>query len=274
MTILLEPNRQWSAHLAAVLGAGVHTASRPEELHRACLRICPTNPSWCSGRAPASPSRWSSPPATAHPPRARRGAAARAVDVETMRQALRAGVREVVDARDTDAVRAACARSLEVSRQLTRQRAPRRTAEEARRSSPSSPPRAAAARRPWRPTSPSPWPRAAPAGLPDRPRPGLRRRRRSCCSSSPSAASPTRSPMGDRLDETGAAGAAHPVRARAGHPARAGRAGRGGADRPGARRPRCSGSARRMFDFVVIDTPAHFNDHVLAALDVSTPTSW
>ena len=32
MTIILEPNRQWSAHLASLLGAGVHTASRPDEL--------------------------------------------------------------------------------------------------------------------------------------------------------------------------------------------------------------------------------------------------
>jgi pilus assembly protein CpaE len=43
------------------------------------------------------------------------------VDVALMADAIRAGVREVVDARDGDALRAACARSLEVSRQMSGQ---------------------------------------------------------------------------------------------------------------------------------------------------------
>src|SRR5204862_1320130 len=41
------------------------------------------------------------------------------VDVTLLADAIRAGVREVVDARDAEAIRAACARSLEVSRQMT-----------------------------------------------------------------------------------------------------------------------------------------------------------
>src|SRR5439155_2987339 len=43
------------------------------------------------------------------------------VDVALMADAIRAGVREVVDSRDADALRAACARSLEVSRQMSGQ---------------------------------------------------------------------------------------------------------------------------------------------------------
>ena len=43
------------------------------------------------------------------------------VDIALMAYAIRAGVREVVDAKDREALRAACARSLEVSRQMSGQ---------------------------------------------------------------------------------------------------------------------------------------------------------
>ena len=86
-----------------------------------------------------------------------------------------------------------------------------------------------------------------------------------------SAASPTRSPMAGRLDETGAALAAHHVRARAWTRC---------SPRPGRPRasgstaswsPRCSASPAAMFDYIVVDTPPYFSDQVLAALDV---TDW
>ena len=75
--------------------------------------------------------------------------------------------------------------------------------------------------------------------------------------------------LGDQLDETSVPGAAHPVRGRAW--TRCWR-------RPA--RPRPSGSprawsadlirlARGMFDFLVVDTPPQFTDHVLTALDAS-----
>jgi pilus assembly protein CpaE len=118
MTILLEPNRQWSAHLAAILGAGVHTASRPEELHR-LLTDLPNDPLVVFGPGTAvsvaldfaARERLTRPTLGVLLLREQ-------LDVETMGHALRAGVRDVVDARDVDAIQTACARSMEVSRQL------------------------------------------------------------------------------------------------------------------------------------------------------------
>jgi pilus assembly protein CpaE len=54
------------------------------------------------------------------------------LDVETMGVALRAGVRDVVSARDTSAVQAACKRSIEMSRQLLGAVAPSPPASEGR----------------------------------------------------------------------------------------------------------------------------------------------
>jgi pilus assembly protein CpaE len=118
MTILLEPNRQWSAHLAALLGAGVHTASRPEELQR-LLTDHPNEPLVVFGPGTAVSV------ALDFAARERLTRPALGVlllreqlDMETMGHALRAGVRDVVDARDIDAIQTACARSIDVSRQL------------------------------------------------------------------------------------------------------------------------------------------------------------
>jgi pilus assembly protein CpaE len=118
MTILLEPNRQWSAHLAAVLGAGVHTAGRLDDLQR-LLNEQPGDPLvvFGPGTAVAEALNFAAQQRIARPAL---GVLLlrESLDVETMGQALRAGVRDVVDANDATAVRAACVRSVEVSRHL------------------------------------------------------------------------------------------------------------------------------------------------------------
>jgi pilus assembly protein CpaE len=118
MTILFEPNRQWGSHLVTVLGVGVHTASRLEDVER-LLGDLPAEPLVIFGPGTAqgvaldfaAKQRLARPTLGVLLLREQ-------LDLETLGQALRAGIRDVVDARDTGAVRAACARSMEVSRQL------------------------------------------------------------------------------------------------------------------------------------------------------------
>lgn len=118
MTILFEPHRQWSAHLAGLLGPGVHTASQMEDLQR-LLDEQPTEPLVLFGPGAgvqlaldfASQQRLARPTLGVLLLREQ-------LDVETMGQALRAGVREVIEARDIITVKAACERSMEVSRHL------------------------------------------------------------------------------------------------------------------------------------------------------------
>jgi pilus assembly protein CpaE len=118
MSILFEPNRQWCAHLAGVLGPGVHTAARIDDIPR-LLADQSQEPLVLFGPGAEAAQ------ALDFAARLRLGQPAAGVlllreqlDVDTLGQALRAGVREVVEARDIVAVQAACARSLEVSRQL------------------------------------------------------------------------------------------------------------------------------------------------------------
>ena len=132
MTILFEPHRQWSAHLASQLGTGVLTTSRIEDVERLLADQHPEplvlfGPTTDPGLALdfASRQRLARPALGVLLLRER-------LDVETMGQALRAGVRDVVDARDIPAVQAACARSLEVSRHLLGAGTPVRAAAEAR----------------------------------------------------------------------------------------------------------------------------------------------
>ncbi|MGN9812302.1 AAA family ATPase [Micromonospora sp. BQ11] len=118
MTILFEPDRRWSGHLAPQLGPGLLTTSRLEDVER-LLADRHAEPLVLFGPGTDA--------ALALEFAARQRVSRPAVgvlllreflDVETMGQALRAGVRDVVDARDIVAVRAACGRSLEVSRHL------------------------------------------------------------------------------------------------------------------------------------------------------------
>jgi pilus assembly protein CpaE len=118
MTILFEPNRQWCAHLDSLLGAGVHTADRIEELQR-LLASLPADPLVVFG--PNTDARVALDFAARE--RLTRPALGvlllrEHIDVETMAQAMRAGIRDVVDAHDANAIQTACGRSLEVSRQL------------------------------------------------------------------------------------------------------------------------------------------------------------
>ena len=132
MTILFEPHRQWSAHLASLLGTGVLTTSRPEDLERLLADQHPVplvlfGPSTDAGLALnfAARQRLARPALGVLLLREK-------LDVETMGQALRAGVRDVVDAHDIAAVRAACDRSLDVSRHLLGTGTQVRAASEAR----------------------------------------------------------------------------------------------------------------------------------------------
>ncbi|MGR6322739.1 P-loop NTPase [Micromonospora soli] len=118
MAILFEPHRQWSAHLASLLGTEVLTTSRLEDVER-LLADQHSEPLVLFGPSTDAPL------ALNFAARQRLARPALGVlllreklDVETMGHALRAGVRDVVDAHDIAAVRAACTRSLEVSRDL------------------------------------------------------------------------------------------------------------------------------------------------------------
>jgi pilus assembly protein CpaE len=118
VTILFEPHRQWGAHLIGLLGSGVHIATRMEDVER-LLAEQHAEPLVLFGPGTdatvaldfASQQRLVRPALGVLLLR-------EVLDVETMGHALRAGVRDVVDARDIVAVRAACVRSLDVSRHL------------------------------------------------------------------------------------------------------------------------------------------------------------
>jgi pilus assembly protein CpaE len=118
MTILFEPHRQWSAHLAGLLGPGMHTANQIADVQR-LLDEQPDEQLVLFGPGAgaqlaldfASPQRLARPALGVLLLRER-------LDVETLGQALRAGVRDVIEARDIVAVKAACERSVEVSRHL------------------------------------------------------------------------------------------------------------------------------------------------------------
>ena len=195
------------------------------------------------------------------------------VDVAVLGEAIRAGVREVVAADDADGILAACARSLEVSRQLGAGRPAERRRCRAR-------PRRGKVVTVFagkggcgKSTLATNLAVALAAG-------GARR---VCLVDLDLAFGdvaimlqlvPERSiadavPMAGRLDETGAALAAHAVRARAWtrcsrRPARPRPSGSAG-----NWSPRSSSVAREMFDYIVVDTPPFFSDQVLAALDAS-----
>ncbi|RKN46233.1 AAA family ATPase [Micromonospora endolithica] len=118
MTILFEPDRRWSGHLAPQLGPGVLTTSRLEDVERLLADqhaepLVLFGPGTDAGLALefAARQRVARPAVGVLLLRER-------LDVETMGHALRAGVRDVVDARDIVAVRTACARAMEVSRHL------------------------------------------------------------------------------------------------------------------------------------------------------------
>jgi Flp pilus assembly CpaE family ATPase len=132
MTILFEPSRQWSQHLAPLLGGGVHTAGTLDDVHR-LLAEYPHELLVLFG------------PSTDMNDALSFGAQQRVnrptlgvvllrdqIDVGTLNHALRAGVREVVEAGDVNGVLAACARSVEVSRQLAGTAAPTVSAGDAR----------------------------------------------------------------------------------------------------------------------------------------------
>ncbi|MFC4058825.1 CpaE family protein [Planomonospora corallina] len=121
MTVLYEPWPAEAAHLAALLatlGPAVRAAGSAAEL-AACLAADPGETLVVFG--PGAPAA----EATAFAAEQRlRGPAAGVVllradaGADLLREALRAGVREVADPRDPQAVRRACERSLELSRQL------------------------------------------------------------------------------------------------------------------------------------------------------------
>ena len=197
----------------------------------------------------------------------------RRVDTATLKEALRAGVREVVKLDDLTGLTEACEASLELTRQVrgdAGDRAGRRR--DSAGSSPSSRPRAAAARRRSRRTSPPPSP-SGPPGVPGGPRPRLRRRR------DRAAAVPRprhRRPRG----ALGHASTARPspalVTTPQHRPGRDPRAGGAGHRRDRVRRRSSASSCsvlKSMYDVVVVDTPPAFTDHVLAAFDPATTWS-
>jgi pilus assembly protein CpaE len=118
MTVLFEPHQQWGAHLSGLLGSGVHLATRLEEVER-LLAEQHAEPLVLFG--PGSDAALALDFAS-HQRLVRPALGVlllrEELDVNTMGHALRAGVRDVVDARDIVAVRAACMRSLDVSRHL------------------------------------------------------------------------------------------------------------------------------------------------------------
>ncbi len=118
MTILFEPHRREAQHFAVLLGSDVHTATSGEDLLR-LLAEYPADQSVILGPgvdlsvalAMAAECRVTRPALGIVLIRER-------VDVGLLGVALRSGIREVVPANDPAALLAACARSLEVSRQL------------------------------------------------------------------------------------------------------------------------------------------------------------
>ena len=208
-------------------------------------------------RHPAEPRRHPRPPPRRHR-RARRGAARR-------RARGRRGARPRRPERRG-------APYPELARALREQR---RAAEGAGRARParpaasrSSPPRAAAARRRSPPTSPPRWPTAAGARSAWSTSTSPSATSRSPCSCSRRTRSPTPSRSATSLDAPGASlSLLTPHSPGLTHSGRPGRAGHGRVD-PGRRwSPRSSTCSSEQFDYVVVDTPPAFDDHVLAAFD-------
>jgi pilus assembly protein CpaE len=118
MTILFEPHRRDAQQFAVLLGSEVHTAAAPAELTQ-LLRQYPAEQLAVLGPgvelgdalAIAAQNRLSRPALGVILIRDR-------LDVGLLGEAIRAGVREVVAANDPAGLLAACARSLEVSRQM------------------------------------------------------------------------------------------------------------------------------------------------------------
>jgi pilus assembly protein CpaE len=118
MTVLFEPQRQWGMHLSGLLGPGLHIATQLEEMEQ-LLTDQHTEPLVIFG--PGTEARLALDFAAQQ--RLVRPALGvlllrEELDVEIMGLALRAGIRDVVNARDIVAIRAACVRSLDVSRHL------------------------------------------------------------------------------------------------------------------------------------------------------------
>jgi pilus assembly protein CpaE len=118
MTILFEPHRRDSQQFAVLLGSDVHTASTAADL-ASMLRQNPNEMLAVLGPgvaledalAIAAEYRVSRPATGVILLRDR-------LDVSLLGEAIRSGVREVVAAKDSAGLLAACARSLEVSRQM------------------------------------------------------------------------------------------------------------------------------------------------------------
>jgi pilus assembly protein CpaE len=118
MTILLEPDQQWSAYLVALLGGAVHPASRLEDVERLLVDLPGELLVLLGPGASAELARDFAVRQRLVRPALGVLLLREELDVETMGLALRAGVRDVVSARDMAAVMAACDRSIEMSRQL------------------------------------------------------------------------------------------------------------------------------------------------------------
>ncbi|HEX6076966.1 MAG TPA: P-loop NTPase [Micromonosporaceae bacterium] len=118
MTILYEPVRRYAQQIGMLFGADLHTVASPEDLtmtlaQRPDEMLVLFGPSTEVSEAAgfAATQRVSQPALGIVLLRT-------TVDVSVLAEAMRAGVRDVVDAGDISAVRNACAQSLIVSRQL------------------------------------------------------------------------------------------------------------------------------------------------------------
>ncbi|HEX6870110.1 MAG TPA: P-loop NTPase [Micromonosporaceae bacterium] len=118
MTILYEPHRRDAQQFALLLGSDAHLASNPAELAAALdespnevLAVLGPGVELADALALAAEVRVSRPGLGVVLIRDR-------LDVNVLGEALRAGIREVVAANDPAGLLAACARSVEVSRQM------------------------------------------------------------------------------------------------------------------------------------------------------------
>jgi len=118
MTILYEPHRRDAQQFAVLLGSDVHTASAPPDLAQLLgqypgetLTVLGPGVELGEALAIAAENRVSRPHLGVILIRDR-------LDVGLLGEAIRAGVREVVAANDPAGLLAACARSVEVSRQM------------------------------------------------------------------------------------------------------------------------------------------------------------
>jgi pilus assembly protein CpaE len=118
MTILFEPHRRDAQQFAALLGSDVHVGVGPADLSRLLVEypgeqlvILGPGVELSDALAIAADYRVTRPALGVVLIRQR-------VDVGLLGEAIRAGVREVVGANDPAALLAACARSLEISRQM------------------------------------------------------------------------------------------------------------------------------------------------------------